>query len=121
MPSRNGIFYNLIESPWKLSRHGMIFYFSSETHYNRFLREVDKRERQMTETMTHRIGCFVNMEIPACVQLYRQVEQRGFLVRIELDNKSTEEVIEHVIYGKGVYATCLEHLELDGLTPKLSD
>lgn len=92
----------------------MIFYFSSETHYNRFLREVDKRERQMTETMSHRIGCFVNMEIPACVQLYRQVEQRGFLVRIDL-------IIDNVVYGKGVYATCLEHLELDGLTPKLSD
>lgn len=114
MPSRNGIFYNLSESPWRLSRHGMIFYFSSETHYNRFLREVDKRERQMTETMSHRIGCFVNMEIPACVQLYRQVEQRGFLVRIDL-------IIDNVVYGKGVYATCLEHLELDGLTPKLSD
>lgn len=114
MSSRNGIFYNLSESPWKLSRHGMIFYFSSETHYNRFLREVDKRERQMTETMSHRIGCFVNMEIPACVQLYRQVEQRGFLVRIDL-------IIDNVVYGKGVYATCLEHLELDGLMPRLSD
>lgn len=114
MPSRNGIFYNLSESPWRLSRHGMIFYFSSETHYNRFLREVDKRERQMTETMSHRIGCFVNMEIPACVQLYRQVEQRGFLVRIDL-------IIDNVVYGKGVYATCLEHLELDGLMPRLSD
>lgn len=114
MPSRNGIFYNLSESPWRLSRHGMIFYFSSETHYNRFLREVDKRERQMTETMSHRIGCFVNMEIPACVQLYRQVEQRGFLVRIDL-------IIDNVVYGKGVYATCLEHLELDGLVPRLSD
>lgn len=114
MPSRNGIFYNLSESPWRLSRHGMIFYFSSETHYNRFLREVDKRERQMTETMSHRVGCFVNMEIPACVQLYRQVEQRGFLVRIDL-------IIDNVVYGKGVYATCLEHLELDGLMPRLSD
>lgn len=114
MPSRNGIFYNLSESPWRVSRHGMIFYFSSETHYNRFLREVDKRERQMTETMSHRIGCFVNMEIPACVQLYRQVEQRGFLVRIDL-------IIDNVVYGKGVYATCLEHLELDGLMPRLSD
>ena len=92
----------------------MIFYFSSETHYNRFLREVDKRERQMTETMSHRVGCFVNMEIPACVQLYRQVEQRGFLVRIDL-------IIDNVVYGKGVYATCLEHLELDGLMPRLSD
>lgn len=114
MPSRNGIYYNLIESPWKLSRHGMIFYFSSETHYNRFLREVDKRERQMTETMSHRVGCFVNMEIPACVQLYRQVEQRGFLVGIDL-------IIDNVVYRKGVYATCLEHLELDGLMPRLSD
>lgn len=117
MPSRNGVYYNLEESPWRVSRHGMILYFSTETHYNRFLREIDKRERQMTSTMSNRIGCFVNMEVPACIQLYRQVEQRGFLIYFD----RTILLTNGVQVESGVYATCLEHLELDGLTLRLSD
>lgn len=105
MPSRNGIFYQLEESPWIAREQGMTFYFSSSTHYNRFVREVDKRMRNMTATMGERIGCPVNMRPAACIQLYRQVETRGFLVK-------------YMHNGEEVTATCLEQLELGGLLPR---
>lgn len=108
MASRNGVYYDLKASPWVYARNGLRFYFSTETHYNRFLREVDKRERQMTNTMSQRIGCFVDMRLPASVQLYRQVETRGCYIKIN-----------DLVERDGV--TCLEHLRLDGLIPRYDD
>ena len=113
MASRNGVFYNLSVSPWYTMRNGIRFYFSSETHYNRFKREVDKRERQLSNTMSQRIGCRIDMRVAASLQLYRQVETRGFYIVIPDDRED---------YGvEGVFATCLEQLELDGLTLRWLD
>lgn len=118
MQSRNGVFYRLIESPWRATRHGLTFYFSSRQHYDRFIREVDARESRMTETMSRRVGCLTDMRLPAAVQLYRQVETRGFLVKAPHGLAAPQ-------YGEGrfeeVYVTCLEHLLLDGLRPSVRD
>lgn len=118
MQSRNGIYYTLIESPWRVTRHEITFFFSSRTHYDRFMREVDRHESRMTETMSNRIGCFIDMRLAASVQLYRQVETRGFLMKLPYQLCDKE-------FGKGrfreVYATCLEHLRLDGLEASVED
>ena len=62
MHSKNGIWYTLADSPWWVMNYydGAIirFYFSSETHFNRFKREVNACESRMTATMSKRIGCF---------------------------------------------------------------
>ena len=113
MHSKNGIWYTLADSPWNVVRFyddvTLWFYFSSETHYNRFKREVEKCEQRMTYTMSKRIGCFIDMRIPAAIQLYRQVENRGFYV---VDETKFSEAVEY---------TCLDQLELDGLKVRLVD
>lgn len=112
MASKNGVYYDLFTSPWRVTRYGLTFCFSSQCHYDRFLREVDARETRMTETMSHRVGCLVDMRLAACVQLYRQVEQRGFLMRIPdglfVDTQGDGRFEE-------VWITCPDLLGLDGL------
>ena len=113
MHSKNGIWYTLSESPWDVARFyddaALRFYFSSEIHCNRFEREVEKRERQMTYTMSKRIGCFIDMWMPAAIQLYRQVENRGFYI------------VGETKFSEAVEYTCLDQLELDGLKVRLAD
>lgn len=112
MHSKNGIWYTLADSPWWVMNYydGAIirFYFSSETHFNRFKREVNACESRMTATMSKRIGCFIDMRIPAAIQLYRRVENRGFYIVVESDDGTKE-------------YTCLDQLELDGLKVRLAD
>lgn len=104
MNSRYGVYYDLYESPFKTRRDGIVYHFSSELHRNRFERDVFERERIMSRSMGKRIGCWkIDMRIPAALQLYRQVETRGFLIFLESED---------------VYVTCLEHLELSGPVPK---
>lgn len=100
MMPRYGVYYDLAESPFKTRRDGIVYYFSSEIHRNRFERDVMERERIMSRSFAKRVGCWkVDMRLPAALQLYRQVETRGFLIYLE---------------DKDVYVTCLEHLELSG-------
>lgn len=97
--SRYGVWYDLDASPYSVYRHGMEFKFSSSTHADRFRLLVSEREEKMGREIARRVGCkSVNMDIPACIQLYRQLETRGFLILI-----GDERV------------TCAGHLRLSGL------
>ena len=102
--TRYGVVYNLADSPFITKRDGITYYFSSELHRNRFERDVAERERIMSRSFAKRVGCWkIDMRYPAALQLYRQVETRGFLIYL------TDE---------DVYVACLEHLELSGPVPK---
>ena len=105
MPTRNGVYYDLPSSPHVFHWNGLFFHFSTVRHKERFIEGVLQRERQMTATMSKRIGCKVDMALPASVQFYRQVETRGFYIESE-DGRS---------------ASCPEHLRLDGLRVRWRD
>lgn len=100
--SRYGVWFDLDESPYSVYRHGMEFKFSTKGHADRFRLLVSERENKMGAELARRVGCkSVDMDIPACIQLYRQLETRGFLI---------------IIGGERV--TCAEHLRLSGLDAK---
>lgn len=97
--SRYGVWYDLDASPYSVYRHGMEFKFSSSTHADRFRLLVSEREEKMGRELARRVGCkSVDMDIPACIQLYRQLETRGFLILIGEER-----------------VTCAGHLRLSGL------
>lgn len=97
MASRNGVFYDLSKSPLRATHCGITFAFSSELHRQRFERLAVQRMEWLTDSMSRRIGVYMDMSLPALVQLYRQTETRGFF--IELD---------------GVSFTCLDELAYVG-------
>lgn len=103
--SRYGIWYDLDSSPYSVYRHGLEFKFSSSTHADRFRLLVSEREEKMGRELARRVGCkSVDMDIPACIQLYRQLETRGFLILIGEER-----------------VTCAGHLRLSGLDAKSID
>lgn len=104
MASRNGVFYDLTESPLRATHCGITFAFSSELHRQRFERLAVQRIEWLTDSMSRRIGIRMDMTFPALIQLYRQTETRGFLIEID-----------------GVSFTCLGQLAFVGRLSRSAD
>lgn len=100
--TRNGVYHNLKESPWSVAVGPLTFYFASYTHFNRFMSLYRGAGVKMSGTMGNRIGCAINMTLPAVVQLYRRVETYGCAIELE---------------GEG-WIECLDDLEFDGPKPR---
>ena len=104
--SPNGVAYDVGDSPYSCYRNGLQFKFSSARHLEKFMTEVRIREEWLTDSMSRRFKVRVECAILADIQLYMQIEKRGFYI---YDEKN------------GVEYTCLQQLELDGLTLKWID
>lgn len=81
--TRSGVCYNLSESPFVSSKEGWLFYFSSHTHLLKFEREADKRMEWLTDSLSQRFHVLVKANMLALIQLYMQVEKRGFMIVID--------------------------------------
>lgn len=102
--NRYGVHYDLDTSPFSVWRHGMEFRFSSASHADRFRVMVSEREAKMGAELARRVGCrSVDMDIPACIQLYRQIETRGFLIIIGEERVTCAERLR--LSGQGVRLT----------------
>lgn len=104
--TKNGVCYELTNSPFYSHYKGMAFYFSSIKHKDAFDSKVQVRVPWLNDSISRRFKFSVNMEWVAVIQLYRQVETRGFLI---------------IDYVKGVTYRCLDEIVLDGLHLKLKD
>lgn len=81
MISRNGVCYDLQNSPYKYEWRGMVYFFSSESHRAKFIRNVREKEMWLDDSLSRRFKCTVHLPILADVQLYTQIETRGFYVQ----------------------------------------
>lgn len=80
MLTKNGICYNLDESPFVCSTPFFEYRFSSGKHLEKFRENAEKRKAWLNDSMSRRFHIDVDMEILAELQLYVQVETRGFYV-----------------------------------------
>lgn len=80
MLTKNGVCYDLPNSPFVYEWRGMAYFFSSRNHMEKFLREVRKREEWLNDSLSRRFKCTVYLPILADVQLYTQIETRGFYI-----------------------------------------
>lgn len=78
--TRNGVCYQLDESPYIFEWRGICWHFSSEPHRAKFIRNVRDREMWLDDSLSRRFKCTVHLPIVADVQLYSQIEKRGFYV-----------------------------------------
>lgn len=100
MPTKNGIEYNLYHSSYKCFANGLDFFFSSGTHLEKFVSNLDKRVEWLNDSMGRRFHYNLDMSLVAILQLYCQVETRGFLIHNQ---------------ANGEWYSCRENIILSGL------
>lgn len=107
--TRNGIYYNLLESPYAFTLDGIQFFFSSESHMEKFKDKYRYNRNVINASLSNRFKFDINVDKLADFILYRKVETRGFLV-IDI-NKD---------YGERDVIQCEKDLIYDGgkMTPK---
>lgn len=76
----SGVCYDLPNSPFVQSYKGFKFYFSSETHREKFIRTVKIKEEWLNDSLTRRFKFNVSAEWIAIFQNYIRIETRGFHV-----------------------------------------
>lgn len=94
-PTVNGVYYDVPRSPLYTVRNGYRYYFSSQSHLDKFLLKAPIKEEWLNDSMSRRFKFEFEVGVIADMQLYMQVETRGFYVVDEfsgLDFRSSEEV-----------------------------
>lgn len=71
---------DLRKTQWQAQYDDYMFNFSTMKHRDKFLNECEKRVEWLNDSMSRRfhVPCYFNML--AVVQLYQQIEGRGFYV-----------------------------------------
>jgi hypothetical protein len=99
--TKNGICYDLKNSPYFCFVGFYKFFFSSPAHLNRFKVGLETNRDWLNDSMTRRFKFEMQMDLLADFSLYRKIETRGFLII----NEST-----------GVAYECPESIEFRGMT-----
>lgn len=81
MPTKYGVYYDLKESEYEALAGGLLFVFSSKAHLEKFRRDLVKKQAWLSDSLSRRFGVPVQADKLATVQLYQQIEKRGFLVK----------------------------------------
>lgn len=80
--TRNGIFYNLDESFYKVEMEdtGLTFVFSSLLHKDKFLEEYEDFRKKINKSLSQRFNLPIEQKLIADLTLYKKIENRGFKV-----------------------------------------
>lgn len=97
MLTRNGVCYDLVKSPYRITLDNVTFVFSSQPHLDKFESRLKTNRETINYSLTKRFGFSVNVSTLADVVLYKKIETRGFLIEVE-----------------EVEYKCLKSLKLDG-------
>ena len=99
--TKNGICYDLKDSPYFCSVGFYKFFFSSPAHLVKFRKGLEANRGWLNDSMTRRFKFNMSLDVLADYSLYRKIETRGFLII----NEST-----------GVAYECPENIEFRGMT-----
>lgn len=78
--SPSGVCYDLANTPFIFERNGIEYHFSSITHRNKFIRDITIREEWLSDSLSRRFNATVNCSVLAGLQLYSQIEKRGYYI-----------------------------------------
>lgn len=87
--TKGGIFLDIKESNYNVTKYGLIFYFSSKFYMEKFKENVEKYVQNETLKFKNRYKVNVNLNKIFAVSLYKKIEKRGYKVLEELTNKGT--------------------------------
>lgn len=75
-----GICYNLDESPYWYRWGEYEFRFSSPSHMRKFVEQITVKRDWLNDSLSRRWKLNVSADVVAVLNLYRQVETRGYLI-----------------------------------------
>jgi hypothetical protein len=101
MITRNGIYYDLSQSPYKIriSDTRLQFIFSSDLHMLKFKDKIMENRMETNARLTARYHIPVNFPVLADLILYQRIETRGYLV---FNEKGVELCKESLILNGGI-------------------
>ena len=76
--TKYGVCYDLTQTPYRYEWRGITYCFSSRLHMKHFVRDVTTREEWLDDSLSRRFKCTCHLPILADIQLYANVETRGF-------------------------------------------
>lgn len=103
-PTVNGVYYDLAQSPFEVVRFGARYKFSSQSHRDKFVLKVQMKEDWLRDSLSRRFKFRVDCPAIADMQLYIQIETRGFMVQdvrtgVVYDSPEQLQVIVMDFYG----------------------
>ena len=82
--TRNGVVYNLIESPYRYkSSQNIYYYFSSKNHLEKFKETLETNRASLKKSLFGRFKINLDMYELYDTVLYNKIETRGFLIMHE--------------------------------------
>lgn len=78
--TKSGVVYDVSYSPFVSQRHGLTFFFSSMSHKEKFDSNVTMKENWLSDSLSRRFKINVDAKVLAAIQLYINVETRGFYI-----------------------------------------
>ena len=78
--TRNGVCYDLPSSPYYSEVGDYALHFSSLPHLKKFERDLEKTRLWLSDSLSRRFHVTVDASLLAMLNLYRQVETRGYYV-----------------------------------------
>ena len=78
--TKDGVCYELPDSPYTLWHRGLLYHFSSTYHLRKFRDGVTAREQWLDDSLTRRFKVAVHLPYLADLQWYCICETRGFYV-----------------------------------------
>lgn len=95
--TRGGVEYNLNISPYRYTNDvGLTFVFSSKYHLEVFKNKQAENRKRLNESLSNRFNYYVEFNVLADCVLYKQIEQRGFLILKDGENYSCQNIIKFV-------------------------
>lgn len=97
--TRNGIVYDLINTPYYYSIGGITYFFSSLIHRNKFIKRMRMHRTIINDKLSKRWRFGLSLNFLADINLYSKIETRGFLIRYDFN---------------GELISCLNNITLSG-------
>lgn len=78
--TRNGVYYNLEESTYRVEIDNITYVFSSQFHLEKFLKNVESNRKVINTSISNRFKVPIICNYIADLALYKKIENRGFLI-----------------------------------------
>lgn len=92
--TRYGVAYNLPASPYRYTWGDKTYHFSTNGHMERFKRLINERREWLNDSLSRRFKVCMHADELAVLQLYMQVETRGFYVAQDDMSEELREVFD---------------------------
>jgi YHS domain-containing protein len=96
MKTRNGVYYDLTHSCYRVTVDGLTFVFSSKSHKDKFKKKLKENREIVNYSLTKRFKLTVNVSQLADIVLYRKIETRGFLILTNEGNSICQKSVKFV-------------------------